>query len=298
MKNLKGNTPASQDFKHVIHLDEKILKPEDRTKSGSLVGSRVSTVDAREGLRPNGLLKSLVGKPRIYDLKGNLLAEEENLVVLKGREYLAQLVANMAPVGASHCGSQTPIGATPTACDYGKYIITHFAVGTGGTNGDCPPVANGPYDNDIGLAEPRELFPVTGEESAYLRIVDGGPPVLKDITHSGGSIEVTSEQHTINLDLNGGEVVEAYTAIRYTMYINPGESTQDPNGGPNSFPFRFNEAGLYAVKQDSNGNALDENDAIITDDRAAKHLLFARFTTLDKYLEEADGIMIEWYILV
>lgn len=284
---------SSKAMQRVVHLDEKILKPEDRASSGTLTGSRESNASLKEALRPNGLLKSVVGKPKIYDMKGNLLAEEDNLVVLKGREYLAQLIAQRAPVSAGNCPNETPINGVATSCDYTKYKITHFAVGDAGTDGSCPPVASGPYDNDINLANPKELFPqptaVAGLD--YLHMDAARQNTLKRIEHDG-SIEIVSEEHTINLADNGEETVQAFTAIRYTMYLNPGESTDDPAGGPNSIPFKFNEAGLYGIEYDAGG------DPVVNAEGAANYLLFARFTTLDKYLEESDGIMIEWYVLV
>ena len=78
-------------------------------------------------------------------------------------------------------------------------------------------------------------------------------------------------------------VVQAYTAIRYRMYLQPTE--------PKDKPFKFNEAGLYAMEWRYDNNWGEERPT-------GNYQLFARFTTLDKYLEAADGIMIEWYILV
>jgi hypothetical protein len=286
------------EFKHLLHLDEKVLKPKDVTRSGAMISSKATGLANNFGapnLRPDGLMKSLIGKPRVYDMKGNLLAEEENLVVLRGREYLAQLIAGTPPTPSSDDGcGKLPISDTPIACDYTNYRITHFAVGDDGTDGGCPPVADGPYDNDTNLRNPKGLFPQEGAviPGDYLNM--GGSydnNTLKKIDFSDGSITVISEEHTINDGVNGELPVKAYTAVRYIMYIMPGETTGGPTS-PNNTAFRFNEAGLYGIKYNADGSVF------VNTDGSCDYLLFARFTTLDKYLEDSDGIMIEWYILV
>jgi len=275
----KGST-----FKSVTHVDEKILAPEDTTTSG-LISGKDSKTDMKDGLRPNGLKKSIIGRPKVYDLKGNLLADEENLVVLTGREFIAQMLA-FRPVSDDQGN---------IILDLTKYKVTHFGVGKYGTSNTCPPIANGPYDDDIDIS--RQIYEPGNPPTpcdVYL-----GRAVIKDPTAGGsepdyidggtlkrieldGEIKIILEDHTINTCAGGQEVVQNYTAIRYTMYLQPDE--------PQDKPFRFNEAGLYAVEYttDQNGNEVPTGN----------HLLFARFTTLDKWLESADGIMIEWYILV
>lgn len=254
----------------VLHLDEKILKPKDKTTSGVLAANSGSVTTDGNATRLQGLQKSIIGKPKIYNLKGELLAEEENLVVLSGREFLAQ---KLAGTRGQH------------ATDYSNYRVTHFGVGDAGTDGGTPPVANGPFDNDVDLMNRIQIGDMTagGTEPNY---IDNGS--LKKIEYDngdgtlGGEITVVEEDHTINTDQGGEIVVQAVTAIRYTMYLQSNE--------PVNKPFRFNEAGLYAVEyqDDGNGNQVPTGN----------YVLFARFTTLDKYLEDADGIMIEWYILV
>jgi hypothetical protein len=252
----------------VLHLDEKTLVPADCASSTALTGSSCASLEGASRLQ--GLKKSLVGKPKVYDLKGNLLAEEENLVVLSGREFLAQ---KLGLTQGQH------------AIDYTDYRITHFGVGDAGTDGGTPPVAVGPFDNDADLVNRVQIGDMAagGTEPNY---IDAG--FLKKIEFDngngtlGGEITIVAEDHTINTNQGGGIVVQAVTAIRYTMYLQANE--------PLVKPFKFNEAGLYAVKyqDDGNGNQVPTGD----------YILFARFTTLDKYLEAADGIMIEWYILV
>lgn len=278
-------TQKDTNLKRLVHLDEKVLKPADKIKAGgsNLVDKGMPSRDA--------LQKSMVGKPRVYDLKGNLLADEENLVVLVGREYLAQLLAMRPPVGypAAPCPNGTPPG---NACNYTDYRVTHFGVGDGGTSNDCPPQTIGPFDNDVDLVNRVKIKdPLAGgDEPNY---IDGGNlKRIEQIDDQGnvteGSISVEIEEHTINTIDGGQQVVDAFTAVKYVMYLQPDEAPKDD---PNHMGyFKFNEAGLYAVRHvdDGNGNMVPTND----------YILFARFTTLDKYLETTDGIMIEWYILV
>ncbi len=253
-------------FKRVVHLDEKIIKPKDRVGSVPITGdgSSIDIYEASVPSRPEGLHKSIIGRPRVYDLKGNLLASEENLVVITGREYLAQLIA----------GTQ---GDNPD--NLTQYQITHFAVGDGGASSACPPTTIGPFDDDVDLGNRVVIKDVTSiiDDVKY---IDGG--TLKQIL-SDGEVKVVSEQHTINVPTGGEEVIDAYTAIRYRMYLQPDE--------PRDKPFRFNEAGLFAVEYqwDSDTNKMAPTD---------NHILFARFTTMDKYLDTGDGVMIEWYVLV
>ncbi len=251
-------------FKRVIHLDEKIIKPDDRIGSVPVSGNNSSMTTSSSGevpTRPQGLNKSMIGRPRVYDLDGNLLASEENLVVIVGREYLAQLLSRTQ-------------GANPK--NLTTYEVTHFGVGDGGASNACPPTTIGPFDDDVGLGR-RIVIRADGQNPDYLNSGE-----LKRIKMDG-EIEVVSEEHTINVPTGGQKVIDAYTAVRYRMYLQPDE--------PKDKPFRFNEAGLFAVEYawDTTFNEFRPTD---------NNILFARFTTLDKYLDAGDGIMIEWYILV
>ncbi len=249
-------------FKKVFHLDEKVITPSDKIGSNPFKSdnSLVSATDPDSGLGPRSS-KSVIGRPKIYDLKGNLLASEENLVVMVGREYLAQLVAGVQ-------------GQAPN--DYTTYKITHFGVGNGGASNACPPTTVGPFDDDVDL-ENRVQISTSSDVNNF---PDGGK--LKRITIDG-EIDVVSEQHTINVPSGGQLVVDAYTAVRYRMYLQPNE--------PIDKPFRFNEAGLFAMEY-----MWDTVNHVWIP--SGNYIMFARFTTMDKYLESADGIMIEWYVLV
>jgi len=253
MQNKQKDTRVTP-MKSIVHIDEKELKP------GDVAG-------ATRG-------KTIIGRPNVYDLKGNLLASEENLVVLLGREFLAQQISGK-------------ILNNPN--DYSNYKITHFGVGDGGTTGGTPPVTVGPFDNDLDLenrvkigdpvfVDPGDptINPQNYMDNGFLKKIESA-----DVTNTipEGEIVIMSEEHTINTNSGGQITVGAYTAVRYTMYLQATE--------PQNKPFRFNEAGLYAVEYEVDGVTPTGN-----------YILFARFTTLDKYLEDADGIMIEWYVLV
>lgn len=267
--NVTENTKRDEGvMRRLVHLDEKVLQPKDKIGSG-LFASSSETTPVGEAIAPAAPVKRIIGRPKVYDLNGNLLADEENLVVLIGREYLAQMLA----------GTRGENGN-----DYTDYRIAYFGVGDGGSTTPpvCPPTTVGPYDDDVDL-ENRIKIANSVPPANYLideDYVDDGN--LKRITKDG-EITVVSEEHTINTDHGGQIVVDRYTAVRYTMYLQPNE--------PLVKPFRFNEAGLFAVKYVYDAGS---GTNIPTDD----YILFARFTTLDKYLETADGIMIEWYILV
>jgi len=232
----------------LVHIDKKVLQPSER----------FCTQDVESFQNPKGI----IGKPKIYDFDGNLLAEEENLVVLAGREFLAQKLLAQA---------------VDSNFDLTKYDIRYFGIGNGGTNDGDTPSTVGPFDTDLDLSSPVKFTDTGGDINSstndYKYISDG---YLKKILSDGG-MEIIQEEHTVNTE-NGNVVIQKYTSIKFTLKIQMEE--------PAVKPFKFNEAGLYAVEYDSNG--------IPTSNK----VLFARFTTLDKYLDSNDGIIIEWHVLV
>jgi len=229
---------------NIMHLDNSVLSPEDNTHVKKIECTSEKT-------------RSIIGLPTVSDLNGNVLAKEENLVVLSGREFLAQKLADLALDGN----------------DLTSYQIRYFGIGTGGTEG-TPPSTVGPFDTDIDLTNKVKISVggISDPANDY-KYIDAG--YLKRI-NSDGSIVINQEEHTINTN-SGQEVVNKFTAITFNILIQEEE--------PAEKPVKFNEASLYAVKY---------VDGIPTDDK----ILFARFTTLDKYLDLKDGISIEWNILV
>lgn len=239
--------------KNLVHIDQKILTPGDNIATKAIAPSKSKK-------RPN----SIIGLPKIYDLKGNLLASEENLVVLSGREFLSQKLLGAAASGGT---------------DYTNYSVRYFGIGSGGTTAGTVPETVGPYDLDIDLASPLQFNNVAGEISSSTngyQYVGGG--FLKKI-ESDGSIEIVQEEHTVNTADSGAVTVQRYTSIKFTLKIDVTE--------PASKPAKFNEAALWAVEYDPATGVPSDNK-----------VLFARFTTLDKYLDTNDGIIIEWHVLV
>jgi len=233
-------------MRKLIHIDQKIMNPQDKINIEDLEKTSKSS-------------KRIIGKPKIYDLDGNLLAEEENLVVLTGREFLAQKLAGIPDENGEN---------------YLNYDIRYFGIGDGGTEGN-PPNTVGPFDNDNELSN-RVKISNTGISTSTnsYKYIDNG--FLKKIT-SDGSISIVNETHIINT-ASGEEEVAKKTGILFKLVIQKDE--------PADKPVKFNEAALYAVKFDEDGNPTDTK------------IMFARFTTLDKYLDINDGISIEWTILV
>ena len=234
-------------IKNLVHLDKKVLTPHDKAVTTSK--------DTPE--------KTVIGRPKIYDLKtGELLASEENLVVLTGREFLAQKLSNLTP---------------NSIYDLRDYEIRYFGIGSGGASGL---VASDPQDTDVDLANPVK-FSDTGISSSTnnFRYIKNG--YLKRILSEGndvsGSIQIVEETHEVNT-AGGSVAVDKFTTIKFTLIIEENE--------PLNKPFTFNEAGLYAAKYDASGNPTDET------------ILVARFTTIDKNLGFSDGLKIEWSILV
>jgi hypothetical protein len=250
-ENLDVESVEIGEMKKIHILDSSTLEPEDRV---TVIEETSMVTEGDLGNKD----KRIIGRPKVYDLDGNLLAEEENLVVMGGREIVAALISGMAP-------------------ELSNYKINYVSIGTGGTDSNNGvPSTVGPFDNDTTLANPVQIGISSDSDTStndYKYIGDG---YLKRI-QSDGSIVVSSEDHLIN-GPTGQITVSANTVITYNITIQKDE--------PVDKPVKFNEAGLYAVEY-INGIPSKTN-----------HILFARFTTLDKYLDIHDGIIIEWNILV
>ena len=271
-------------IKNIKHVDEKILTPQDIT-----------------GISPAEISKHYAKPVRgfavISDSNGNVI-DTPNLVLLSGREFLAQKLADMGSISLLPSSSD----------DLTKFKIRYFGVGSGGADTADQPNKIGPFDNDLDLKNPGKFADVSSDtdttpilSSRYQYLHNG---YLKKIqSDSGGSIEIVKENH--NIIINGAEIeVDAYTTIKYTMIVRADElyKENDENG-----PFAFNEAALYSVEYEddvlsTNGNkysipATTDNNSELSRYQARKRC-FARFTTLTKWLEVNDSLKIEWYILV
>lgn len=218
--------------------------------------------------------KPIRGFGVISDMEGNQVSEP-NLVVLGGREYAAHMLAQKSgPVNYPSVQSMVNLL---------DFKIRYFGIGKGAQeecNNDNIGVT---YSNEVGLVDPIKIGEGNvGSDGGYKYIHDG---YLKRIEADSGTIEVLEEDHTISIGEASNITVQANTSVKFTMYIQPSEL--------NVYPETFNEAALYSVEmQDEIPKGLNDTDRFYASKR-----MFAKFTTLNKYLAASDGLKIEWYIL-
>lgn len=225
--------------------------------------------------------KPEIGRVIITNLKTGEQTKINNMVVLGGREVLAQKLINIG--------------------EEKSYQLRYFQVGDGGCTVSTTPSKIGPYDDDQTL---KNIVPFSSgnniDNGTYKYIHNGASKLIKS---DGGKIEIITEKHTIDtLDNSGNQIqkdIDAKTSIKFTLFVNPDECySVDENGEiPQTRIFRFNEAALLLVDMDEENTEIPAGES----DNAkfnANYKLFARFTTLNKYLEANDGLKIEWYILV
>jgi len=212
----------------------------------------------------------------ITDNDGNQLSEP-NLVVLGGREYVAHMIAGKrGPVNFPEIRSNVNLLTSK---------IRYFGIGNGAQQESSLDKIGLTYSNDIELSNPIKIGEGNvGADENYKYIHDG---YLKRIESDKGTIEILEEDHLISIGLNK-VTVQANTTIKFTMYILPGEL--------NNYPETFNEAALYSIEMQDSESEIPYG---ISDEHRsfANKRLFAKFTTLNKYLASKDGIRIEWYIL-
>ena len=233
--------------KSIYYVDKKIITPNEKISAGFT--------------RP---AKTIIGRPKIFDLKtGELIADEENLVVLKGREFLAQKMS----------------GLTAGGVDYSNYQIRYFGVGSGAI--ETSDGVQDPNDDDESLNSPIK-FSTSGinTSSNDYRYINNGyfKRILSTTNDTSGNIQIIQETHEINTSDGSTKTVNAYTEIKFTLIIEKDELVGKP--------VNFNEAALYAVKYDSDGKPTND------------HIMVAKFTTTTKSLGPNDGLRIEWSILV
>ena len=226
---LDQNIILSEDYKIFDMLAHKM----DRGKRGPLGWVQIF-LQTKNGL--------------VYD-------EGPNLVVAQGREYVAQRVFN----------SYTFLGGARP--NWTNYIISHFAVGSGGSviSGTPPSITlNGPYICDIGLITTTSLG-ITG----YLSEPGGTTLAVKPITASAGSVYLESVNYT-----GGGSSCTYYTKMKCTCVVPNGEPSSLAPGGTT----KIDEAGLYFVT-------------------GATARLFSHICFAPKWKEKESILTIQWYIL-
>ena len=242
-----------------------------------------------------GFVKTSIFKgDSIRDVSGT-----PNLVLLSGREFLAQKLADVPQ---------------STSVDQRSYKIRYFGYGQGGAqdgNG-TEPNKIGPFDDDTGLVGPAHFSTGSTDADSLFKYIHNG--YLKNIRSDNGTITIEVEEHTINkgsvsagtgISSSTETKVSRYTAIKYTMFITMDEFIKPATTGAiDTNPFPFNEAALYAVNTkmvlNSDGVTYMEQPAgsNLLEQQNPDYLPFARFTTTTKYIEEGESLKIEWYILV
>jgi len=275
-------------IKRVSNVDEKVVADEALTSS----------------LGEGGLSPEEIGKHYAKPVRGYVVItdndtgevlETPNLVLLSGREFLAQKLADTA--GSSLLPSSTD--------DLTKYKIRYFGVGIGGADTAEQPNKVGPFDNDLDLKLPGKFADDSSDTDDYpdynkrFQYIHKGK-YKKIQSDTSGSIEIVKEIHEIVV--NGETIkVPAFTTIKYTMVVRKDELYKEVD---ESGPFAFNEAALYAVEYEDtvidgvNYSIPKGSDNSAASRYTANSRMFARFTTLTKWLEINDSLRIEWYILV
>jgi hypothetical protein len=240
-------------MKKILEIDQKVLTPNDHLG--------VSSSDERKSVKGVVLVSN-----------SNNTIKGENLVVLSGRELLAEKLTGLDNT------------ATP---NYLNYKISYFSVGKGGAEDDPntgdPTVKKGPYANDTDLYDPVKLG--SGNSTNGVTYIDNG--YLKYIaadSGSGSGITIESETHNIITE-SGAINIDAYTVIHHVMFVNSDEAQPRPYG--------FNEAALWAVEYDPS-----TNKPIINYDGTTNKVMIAHFTTSTKFIEANEGLQIDWYVLV
>jgi len=274
-----------------LHIDEKILAPSD---SGILISKEDLDKHYNKPIRGFAVISN--------DRTGEVL-ETPNLVLLSGREFLAQKLADTdSPTNLYNINT----GGT-SEDKLSNFKIKYFGVGNGGSvlsssGGSISKI--GPFDNDFNLESPQKIYDDSISRdtalevpSRYQYLHDG---YLKRINTDGGSTQIISEAHTILKD--GSDIkIDAYTTIKYTMMLRADELFKNSEGA-----FEFNEAALYAVDYEENVTFPSGTFTVpaksVSDNELTRYTpvyrTFARFTCLPKWLEIEDSLKIEWYILV
>ena len=252
----------------VTLVDEKNLQPTD-IALGDL--SPWSDFPEADHSKPS------IGRVQVTNLKTGEVTKINNLVLIGGREILLQKLL----------GFGTEL----------NHNIRYFQVGSGGCDVGTTPSKIGPYDDDHQLYDPVKFSPTNNlDNGSYKYIHDGKSKLIKA---DGGNIEIMNEDHQINtLDADGNSIFKTYpakTTVKFTMFVLPEEC--NPVTDYPTRVFRFNEAALMMVDTES-GNADIPAGGTAGDKFNASSKIFARFTTLNKYLEATDGLKIEWFILV
>ena len=263
-----------------------------------LAYSNLSDRDIMKHILKNGAIGFV--KTTIFKPDGSLdIDGTPNLVLLRGREFLAQKMADI------------PQSDT---VDQRSYKIRYFGYGQGGAQDGTGTVPNkiGPFDDDEGLFAPGHFSTGSTDSDSLFQYIHNG--TMKSIRSDGGTITMEVENHVINkgsttagtgTTTSTETTVQRFTAVKYTMFISKHEFIKPSTAGAvDANPYPFNEAILYAVDTkevlNTDGVTYLEQPAgnTLLEQQNPKYIPFARFTTTTKYIEEGESLKIEWYILV
>lgn len=196
---------------------------------------------------------------------GIIFDEGQNLVIAQGREFIAQKISNCITY------------STGSRVDWRSYMISHFAVGKGGsyidTGGNV--VLNGPFITDTRLIDPINLG-VAGYLTEPSTLVTS----VKPITASSGSVILEPQSFT-----GGGVTSSYYTKIKCTCIIS---NTEPVSLSPGQY-VKIDEAGLYFTLPSPTPPSIP---LTFSDAHLFAHICFA-----PKYKEKETTITLEWYIL-
>jgi len=196
---------------------------------------------------------------------GLVYDEGSNLVSARGREFVAQKLFDC----------NTYVGGTRT--DWRKHLVSHFAVGSGGSTVSGGTVTLlGPYICDTQLIQGIDLG-----ISGYLTEPGGTITAVKPITSDFGSTVLEVQSYS------GGIVsCDYYTKIKNTCIVPSGEPF-DLNPGES---VKIDETGLYFVLNSAANPYTDP--PIYSDPQLFAHICFA-----PKWKEKESSLTIIWYIL-
>lgn len=178
-----------------------------------------------------------------------LVESTHNLVVYSGREFAIQKVLNISNGAPANLRG---------------YNITHFGIGSGGTESDNLTALVGPHDDDTSIYKGIQM---SQSNTDYLSYTDQNGNNIsygaKPITLDGGSMQIILDSGT-----------NRYTTAKVTLVI-------DPQGHDDALTdtFLLSEAALFYT------------------DGSNVRGLFAHVCFSGKYIDPTDKVVIEWYLL-
>ena len=217
----------------------------------------------------NNHLRNIRGWVQVF-MDQNKVFEGPNLIVAKGREFVAQ---RLFELNTAEDNNSRP--------DFFNYKISHFAIGSGGAtvSGNMDVNLTGPLIADTGLYKPIILGDQTylTDPSGYIDNTQS--PVINSASHAVKPISVDGSIVLESVPYDGSP--NYYTKAKCTCTVPPGQPSALAPGA--SVP--ISEAGLYFVN-----TALADTDV-------KKVQMFAHICFAPKWKELEGTLTILWYIL-